>query len=316
MPDISIPSLDPSEIARDWGRWHPVDREDALRVCVHRPVAVLHRVSGREAAEWFQPGSRFHRSDGPWLYGGLRYYVYMGAGLGKLKGMKIQPRDEGSVEAEDFPEPDPIPLGSPVGTAPKKPVVPEAPKPEVPKPVASGLPDIPDVPDLPIPDIPDVPDLPGLSGLPSDLPGLPGIPGVPGLPGMPAAPDLAALAEAAGIPALPTVPGAPSLPVPPIPQGPQIPGTPSMASIPGLPVTPKLPDAAEAEEALADKPKIPIEYRLLDGKGNPLPPTRYKVTLPDGKVKSGTSDADGFIRIPDNTASGQAKLEILDKEGA
>jgi hypothetical protein len=280
---------DPADVARDWVRWRPVRREEAMRACGLRPVAVLHRVHGREAGEWLHPHSRFFRTDGPFLYEGLRYYVYTGAEMGKLKGLKILP--PGEEEAwEEAEETEPIPLGSPtskVPPTPKKYAIPPTPKSDFP-----DLPDIPDIPDIPdLPKIPDLPELPTIPDLPT-LPGLPEIPTIPTLPGL----------------ELPTVPGLPEMPtIPGLPEVPPIPG------LPGMPAIPAIPDAAlAAAEALADKPKIPIEYRLLDGKGNPLPPTPFKVTLPDGTVKTGKSDAQGFIRIPDNTQTGQAKLEILD----
>ena len=40
-----------------------------------------------------------------------------------------------------------------------------------------------------------------------------------------------------------------------------------------------------------------IEIELVDEEGNPVPGEAYKVTLPDGKVASGTLDAKGFCRI-------------------
>lgn len=57
----------------------------------------------------------------------------------------------------------------------------------------------------------------------------------------------------------------------------------------------------------------PIEYRLVTPKGKPIPPTQYKLTFPNGEVKSGTTDADGYVRYPDNPHAGTAKLVLLDR---
>jgi uncharacterized protein (DUF2345 family) len=59
----------------------------------------------------------------------------------------------------------------------------------------------------------------------------------------------------------------------------------------------------------------PIEFRLLNAKGDPMPPMPYKLTLPNGEVKTGQSDAQGYVRYLENPDPGQAKLVILDKGG-
>lgn len=60
---------------------------------------------------------------------------------------------------------------------------------------------------------------------------------------------------------------------------------------------------------------FPIEFRLLNGKGKPIPPTQYKLILPDGETKTGESDADGYVRYLENTQPGTAKLLLIDKGG-
>jgi uncharacterized protein (DUF2345 family) len=57
----------------------------------------------------------------------------------------------------------------------------------------------------------------------------------------------------------------------------------------------------------------PIEYRLINPKGLPIPPTQYSLTFPNGDVKTGMSDQDGYIRYPDNPHAGTAKLVLLDR---
>jgi hypothetical protein len=91
---------DPWDITGDWARWIPVDRDEALRDCPYRKVAVLHRSSGVEMAEWFQPDSRFFRSDGPYRYDSLRYFVYAGRPQRKLAGVKVHRPEGGKEELE------------------------------------------------------------------------------------------------------------------------------------------------------------------------------------------------------------------------
>lgn len=59
----------------------------------------------------------------------------------------------------------------------------------------------------------------------------------------------------------------------------------------------------------------PVEYRLLNGKGEPIPPTHYRLTMPNGEVKTGESDANGYIRYLDNPHAGKTTLVLLDKGG-
>ncbi len=68
------------------------------------------------------------------------------------------------------------------------------------------------------------------------------------------------------------------------------------------------------EKKVPDKKKFPIEFKLVTGGGDPLGPTDYQLTLPDGQVLTGTSDQDGFVRVPDNKQSGEVKLVLVPAE--
>jgi hypothetical protein len=53
-----------------------------------------------------------------------------------------------------------------------------------------------------------------------------------------------------------------------------------------------------------------IEVQLVNVRGEPQRNVRFDVTLPDGTVRSGTSGADGYIRISGIAQSGQANLVL------
>jgi hypothetical protein len=261
------PFLDATEITRDRSRWVPIGRGDAVRFCRTLPVVVVHRIQSREAASWLDGDLRFFKSDGPYLYEGLRYFLYTGAlHARKLIGLKLQPKPEAEelepMEALDVSG-ELLNLGSPDLKKPAPPKAPAPPKlPDLPSKQDAALPDLPAKPELSIPDLPSLPSMPELS-----------------------------------------IPAPPKLPEPPqVPELPEIPSLPEIPALPGI------------ELALLEEKKelIPIEYRLLDGLGNPMPPTPFRVTLPDGSVRTGKSDAEGFVRVPDNTLKGQARLELLD----
>jgi len=63
------------------------------------------------------------------------------------------------------------------------------------------------------------------------------------------------------------------------------------------------------------KPKSPIEFHLVDSEGKPMAGIGYEAVLPDGTLKTGESDAEGFIRFPDNIHAGDAKLKLFPKQG-
>ncbi|MBW8888471.1 MAG: hypothetical protein JF616_12005 [Fibrobacteres bacterium] len=62
------------------------------------------------------------------------------------------------------------------------------------------------------------------------------------------------------------------------------------------------------------KKKLPIQFRLLDIDGGSLAGIAYEVALPDGTTTQGKSDSDGWIRLMDNTKSGEAKLKIIPEQ--
>lgn len=231
--------LDALSLERDRSRWHRITRSQAVQLCrIHR-VAVLFRISGLDAASWFEPASRFFRSDSPYSYDGLRYFLLTGAGAdsdwGKASGMPNKPVsvELEPLEFEDQSTGEMRSLGSPTSKTPKTP--------------AGAKP----------------PDPSDISTQPS-----PGF-GVEGLAG------LAALGEGFAIPELPDV-----------------------------------------DLGAGKKEIIPIEFRLVDDNGDPLPPTPFQLSLPDGTVKEGESDADGFIRVPDNTQRGETTLLLINANEA
>ena len=59
-----------------------------------------------------------------------------------------------------------------------------------------------------------------------------------------------------------------------------------------------------------------IEIELLDEDGNPVGSTKYEVTLPDGSVASGTTDASGAAKI-EGFEPGDCKISFpdIDKDG-
>lgn len=262
------PGPDAREVRRNRDSWKPLSRSEALRACRTHPVVVMHRDSGPESAAWLTPSNRFFKSDGPYLYSALRYFQYRGSKFGvdvltKLASAPPPQLDElEPLEAMDMSGAA-LSLSSPSA---KKPALPSAPQAKIP-----SLPEIPEQPKLPeLPDLPELPEIP-------NLPELPEIPDLPGIPNLPSLPDLA---------------------LPSLPEG---------LAMPAFPVLPELVEKPEL---------IPIEFRLLDGLGKPLPPTFFRVSLPDGSERTGKSDDQGFIRIPDNTQKGESKLELLDHEPA
>ena len=108
----------------------------------------------------------------------------------------------------------------------------------------------------------------------------------------------------------------------------------------GTPVLPTAPDKAEdadiadpgkaaeirAAKTEPDKPHKPpseedeeekswIEIELVDEEDQPVPGEKYKITLPDGSVATGTLDEKGFARV-DGIEPGTCQITFpdLDKE--
>jgi uncharacterized protein (DUF2345 family) len=50
--------------------------------------------------------------------------------------------------------------------------------------------------------------------------------------------------------------------------------------------------------------------QLVDDDGSPLANHDYKLTLPDGTVKTGQTDAQGYIRVQIGQQTGNSKLEL------
>lgn len=53
-----------------------------------------------------------------------------------------------------------------------------------------------------------------------------------------------------------------------------------------------------------------IEVQLVNARGEPQSGVRFELTLPDGEVKTGTSAADGYIRISGLQQTGEAMLVL------
>ena len=172
---MELPYLDAKEILRDRSRWKPLARSEAVHACRTHPVAVVGRVQSREAASWLDPANRLFRSDGPYLYEGLRYFLFTGAFSKGLSGSnpapKAEPEELEPLEAldmsgeeqavEEKPEkkhPIEFKLVDGAGKALVGAEYEVTLGPKIP-----ALPDIPDVPDLPIlPGLPDLPDIPAV----------------------------------------------------------------------------------------------------------------------------------------------------------
>ena len=288
---MDFPLLDAQDIARDWVRWHPVGRSDALRACTHRPVAIIHRVASGDMADWLYPTSRFFSSNSPFLYDNLRYYLFTGAGMGKIKGMRVQrPEQETEFEPMEFENE----LGEPVslGAGEKKPkkklpiefhlvdaggkamagieyevIMPDGTS-ETGKSDAEGFIRFPDNIH------------PGEAKL-KLFPKQGHIPADAGRPGKgPSAPDLDLDVELA-LDKLPSLPSLPSLPK--LPEVPELPGIPR-----------------------------PVQILLVDDKGVPMINTPFQVRWPDGKVEAGKTDRTGMISYPKNTQSGDMVLTVSD----
>jgi len=72
-------------------------------------------------------------------------------------------------------------------------------------------------------------------------------------------------------------------------------------SSPVKPFKPETEDSGAASPSEAQQKETPkdgwLEVELVDEAGKPVAGARYEVTLPDGRVDSGTLDANGFKRI-------------------
>jgi hypothetical protein len=293
------PFLDAHTVTRDRTRWRPIARTEAVRLCRHHPVAVLHRIQSREAAAWLDGDPRFFKSDGPYLYEGLRYFLYTGALQERaLIGLRQQPKPEAEelepMEVLDMTG-EAVNLGSPVK------------KPKEKKPIEFQLMDGAGKPyagleyEVVLPDGTarrGKTDDKGLVKFPDNIhPGEATLKVFPDHdhhpadasrgPGSPSAvvptPEPGLIAELGAIPEL------------------------GLPEIPDIPSIPEIPDVPQ--------PKIPVEILLADAKGLPMPNAAFTAEFPDGKIERGHSDATGMIRFPDNAQFGELLLKLPELEG-
>jgi hypothetical protein len=59
-----------------------------------------------------------------------------------------------------------------------------------------------------------------------------------------------------------------------------------------------------------------IEIELLGEDGSPVPWERYRITLPDGEIRSGFLDAEGKARIEHIEQPGQCQVTFPDLDAA
>jgi len=80
-------------------------------------------------------------------------------------------------------------------------------------------------------------------------------------------------------------------------------------------VEPFEPPEDDAKESASEKkepaPKGWVEVEMVDEAGDPVAGLRYEVTLPDGRVDSGTLDSKGLARI-ENFEPGYCKITFPD----
>lgn len=71
--------------------------------------------------------------------------------------------------------------------------------------------------------------------------------------------------------------------------------------------TPAIPHQPPQTEDEIEEQTSWIEVTLLDEDERPIPGEAYEITLPDGSVKAGTLDNNGFVRV-DGIAPGQCQV--------
>jgi len=78
------------------------------------------------------------------------------------------------------------------------------------------------------------------------------------------------------------------------------------------PVEPYKPPETEEEQEIKTSW---IEVEMVDEEDEPVPGEKYEIELPDGSVKSGTLDQNGFVRV-EGIEPGNCKISFpkLDKE--
>jgi hypothetical protein len=306
--------LDALSLERDRSQWHRITRTQAVQLCRSHRVAVLFQTAGQDAASWFGPESRFFRSDSPYSYDSLRYFLQIGAtagtGWGKSAGMPNKPAASVELEPLEFEDQatgEMRSLGSPAAKTPKTPG-------------GTNPSDLADDPTqapqrgFGASDLADIPDLPTLKGFPIPIPEIPDAALDAGKQEI--IPIEFRLVDENGVPLAPT-PFQLALPDGTVKEG--------ESDADGFIRVPDNTQRGEttlllinANEALADSEKaasfgqpVPIEILLEDSQGNPLADTGFRLTFPDGTVEEGVSDGDGFIRFPDNEQTGEMELALV-----
>jgi hypothetical protein len=286
----SLP-LDAVEIGKNRGLWRPIPRAQAITESRTQTVAVIHRGPGRDTVNLFQPSNRFYRADGPYLYGGLRYFLYIGPGAGadhrlkKSLGMPNKP-PEGELEPLEFEDQatgEFRSLGSPVNKKPE------------PHPIEFQLAD---------PAGKTIADAESEVILPdgSVRRGSTGADGFVRIPdNMHNGEARLSLKSALGHEGADASSGAGSLAQPDavaggFSQAVLLGSKPEIPAIPEIPALPAIP--------------LPVEILLSDAEGLPMTETAFTAEFPDGSVVSGHSDQAGLIRFPDNRQTGELILTL------
>jgi hypothetical protein len=267
--------LDALSLERDRSLWHRITRAQAVQLCRSHRVAVLFQTAGQDAASWFGPESRFFRSDSPYSYDSLRYFLQIGAtagtGWGKSAGMPNKPAASVELEPLEFEDQatgEMRSLGSPAAKTPKTP--------------GGTNPS----------DLADLSKQSGTTGL-----GAAGL-GVAGLG-----------ASGSGVLDLANPgSGAPGSDVPELGDIADLPTLKDGFAIPELPE-----NAALASQV--PKAKHPIEIKLIGLDEKPMKDVPFRLSLPDGTVKEGKSDSDGLISFPDNEVKGEMELVLTEFAG-
>jgi hypothetical protein len=285
--------MDAGEIGRNRGLWRSIPRAQALSESRTHTVAVIHRGLGRDTATLFQPSNRFFRANGPYLYDGLRYFLYIGPGGGDTRlnhslGMASKPPEAElePLEFEDQATGEFRSLGSPV----KKKLEPH--------PIEFQLVDAAGkaIADAEYEVI--LPDgsvrrgstrADGFVRITDNM-----HKGEARLTlklkhshkSADASSGAASVSGAAAVPEPDDVAGEFSLAA-------LLDLKPEIPEIPALPVIP-----------------LPVEILLTDADGLPMPNTAFKARFPDGTVVSGDSDQAGLIRFPDNIQAGEIVLTL------
>lgn len=281
--------MDALEIGRNGSLWRPIPRAMAISESRTRTVAVVHRGLGRDTATLFEPSNRFYRANGPYLYDGLRYFLYIGPGGGtdsrlkKSLGMPSKPPETEfePLEFEDQATGEMRSLGSPVK------------KKSEPHPIEFQLLDAAGK---------------AVAGTEYEV----------------VLPDGSIRRGAAGADGFVRITdniqkGEAKLTLQPKHGHESAVATSGAAS--GSAAAPE-PEEAGGEFSLAalldPKPEAPalpivprpVEILLTGADGLPMPKTAFQARFPDGAVVSGESDQAGLIRFPDNTQTGEIELTL------